>query len=561
MGELQDLRPMRRMQRRAVTAACLLALLPVPSWAGERAPEPRPIDGFGNNVRQPEWGTPGARLQRSPSGAHYADGLSIPAGPERPSPRAVSNAVFAQEGALPNARGISDVIWAWGQFLDHDLSLTDAGHEALPIAVPAGDPFFDPLFTGVATIPFRRSLFDPATGATTPREQVNELTAYLDASNVYGSTPERAAWLRAGVGGRLKVTPTPLGDLLPFNDGTQPNVGSPEVPDLSTTLFVAGDVRANEQPTLACLHTLFVREHNWQADRLARAHPGLTDDELYERARAIVIGEIQVITYREFLPALLGRRALPPDDGYDPEVDPGIANVFSAAAYRLGHTLLSPSLLRLGEDGRPTASGPLSLREAFFAAAPPILLAEGIEPLLRGLAAQRAQEVDVHVIDDVRNFLFGAPGAGGLDLVALNLQRGRDHGLPDFATVRADYGLAPTRSFAEITSDPALAAKLEALYRDVGDVDAFTGLLAEDHGGDAMVGETLRAVLVEQFTRTRAGDRFWHTRTLRGAERRRVERTRLADVIRRNTSIRRLQRDVFFVDRPPHGRTGRPEIR
>lgn len=557
MGEFQDMRP-RRRRPRATIAACLLALLAAPAWAGRRPPEPRPIDGVGNNVEHPGWGTPGARLLRSPSGAHYADGLSMPAGPARPSPRAVSNALFAQDGPRPNASGVSDFIWTWGQFLDHDLSLTEPGPEVLPIAVPAGDPFFDPLSTGVVTIPFRRSLFDPATGVTTPREQVNELTAHLDASNVYGSTPERAAWLRAGVGGRLKVTPTPLGDLLPFNDGTQPNAGSPEVPDFSTTLFVAGDVRANEQPTLACLHTLFVREHNRQADRLARAHPELSDEELYERARAIVIGEIQVITYREFLPALLGRRALPAHDGYDPEVDPGIANVFSAAAYRLGHTLLSPSILRLEEDGRSAPSGPLSLREAFFASAPTILMDEGIEPLLRGLAAQRAQEVDVHVIDDVRNFLFGPPGEGGLDLVSLNLQRGRDHGLPDFATVRADYGLAPVRSFAEITADSALAARLEAVYGDVDDVDAFVGFLAEDHAGDAMVGETLRAVLVEQFTRTRAGDRFWYARTLRGADRRRVERTRLADVIRRNTSIRRLQRDVFFVDRAPAPPGGRP---
>jgi peroxidase len=331
------------------------------------------------------------------------------------------------------------------------------------------------------------------------------------------------------------VTPNSLGDLLPFNDGTQPNAGSPEVPDFSTSLFVAGDIRANEQPTLACLHTLFVREHNWQAARLARKYPGLSDDELYEGARRIVVGEIQAITYEEFLPALLGRSALATDDHYDPDVDPGIANVFSTAAYRLGHTLLSPSLQRLEENGQSPA-GPLSLREAFFAAAPPILLAEGIEPLLRGLAAQRAQELDVHVIDDVRNFLFGPPGAGGLDLVSLNLQRGRDHGLPDFNTVRVEYGLEPMRRFSEITTDAVLAEQLRDVYRDIDDVDAFAGLLAEDHLGAGMVGETLRAVLLEQFGRTRAGDRFWYTRSLRGV-----------DIILRNTSIRRLQRNVFVA--------------
>jgi peroxidase len=538
------------MNRRSLAFACILAcLLASPllkASASTQDPALRPIDGFGNNVEHPEWGTPGIQLLRGASGAHYADGISSPAGPGRPGPRAVSNAVFAQDESLPNARGLSDFVWAWGQFVDHDLGLTEGLREPLPIPVPPGDPFFDPLGTGTQTIPFHRSLFDAATGTATPREQINEITAYLDASNVYGSTAERAAWLREWTGGRLKVTSSPVGDLLPFNDGTQPNAGSPEVPDFSTTLFVAGDIRANEQPTLTCLHTLFVREHNWQAARLARRYPGLSDEELYEEARRIVIGEIQSITYEEFLPALLGRNALASDDRYDPDVNPGIANVFSTAAYRLGHTLLSPSLQRLEENGQSIPAGPLSLREAFFAAAPPILLAEGIEPLLRGLAVQRAQELDVHVIDDVRNFLFGPPGAGGLDLVSLNLQRGRDHGLPDFNTVRVEYGLAPIRNFSEITTDPVLAAHLE-VYGDVDDVDAFAGLLAEDHLGAGMVGETLRAVLVEQFGRTRAGDRFWYTRSLRGLDRSCVQSVRLADIILRNTSIQRLQRNVFLA--------------
>jgi peroxidase len=550
MGEPRDGKRGRR--RRAGLFVCALALAAVPAWtAGQHETESRPIDGFGNNVQHPEWGTPGSQLLRSASGAHYADGLSSPAGPDRPSARVVSNAIFAQNGSLPNAKGLSDFVWAWGQFVDHDIGLTEAVGDSLPIPVPAGDPFFDPLATGVQTIPFRRSIFDPATGTTTPRQQINEITAYLDASTIYGSTPERAAWLRAGVGGRLKVTPTAVGDLLPFNDGTQPNAGSPEVPDYSTSLFVSGDIRVNEQPILTSLHTLFVREHNWQAARLARLHPGLSDDELYEHARRIVIGEVQAITYREFLPALLGPGALPDHDRYDPSVNPGIANIFSTAAYRLGHTLLSPTLLRLDDDGRPSASGPLSLRDAFFNAVPPLLLAEGIAPLLHGLTAQRAQEMDVHVIDDVRNFLFGPPGAGGLDLVSLNLQRGRDHGLPDYATVRADYGLSRPEHFSDITSDPVLAAALEAVYGDVGDVDAFAGMLAEDHMDDAMVGETLMAVLTDQFSRIRAGDRFWYTRVLRGPELRRVEHTRLSDVLRRNTSIRRLSRNVFVVARRP----------
>jgi peroxidase len=509
----------------------------------------RSIDGVGNNPTHPEWGAPGQNLLRGPSGAHYADGVSALAGADRPSPRAVSNALFKQTGSIPNREGISDFIWTWGQFLDHDLSLTEGANERTPVSVPLCDEYLDPLCTGTQVIPFKRSVYDPSTGTspTNPRQQFNEITGYLDGSNVYGSDAARAAWLRTLQGGKLKVTHTSAGDLLPYNDGTQPNAGSPEQPDLSTNLFLAGDIRANEQPTLAVMHTLFVREHNWQADRIAKENPSFSDEQIYQAARRIVIAELQHITYEEFLKALLGAGALKSDHGYDPHANAGIAQNFSTAAYRLGHTLLSPFILRLNEDGSPVAAGPLSLRDAFFNATPPLLENGGIEPFLRGAAAQKAQDLDRFIIDDVRSFLFGPAGAGGLDLIALNLQRGRDHGLPDFNTVRAELGLKKYERFSQITSDPQAAQALEQLYGNINNIDLFAGLFVEQDVPGGIVGETLRAALVDQFQRTRAGDRFWYERTLAGAELARVRSTRLSDIIRRNTGIQNIQNDVFFV--------------
>jgi peroxidase len=522
--------------------------------------EYRSFDGTGNNLAHPDWGAGGALLLRGPSGAHYPDGISSMAGAGRPSPRALSNALFSQPRPVFSTVGHSDFIWVWGQFLDHDLSFTPGVAEAEPIPVPLGDPFFDPLGTGSQVIPFRRSVY-VQTGSTTPRQQPNLITAYIDGSTVYGlnlgTDSDRPGWLRTHTGGRLKVTPTARGDLLPFNDGTMFNVGTPEAPDNSTTLFVAGDARANEQPALAVMHTLFVREHNYQAARIAARLPGLTDEEIYQRARRIVIAEIQMITYEEFIPALLGSGALLPDRGYDPTVNAGIAQVFSTAAYRLGHTLVSPVIQRLDEDGTSLPGGPLPLRQSFFEGAPPVLEAEGIEPILRGLAAQKAQDLDRRVIDDVRNFLFGPPGAGGLDLVSLNIQRGRDHGLPDFNAVRAEFGL-PRKSIRRITSDRAVAATLAGLYaNDPDNIDLFVGLLVEDDLPGMIVGETLRAILVDQFERSRRGDRFFYTRDLSPKELLQVRATRLSDIIKRNTTIRDIQRDVFFV-RGRGGNWGQP---
>lgn len=535
-----------------VTAVILASELSAPAddFKGER--EVRAMDGSNNNLAHPDWGTPGSHLLREASGTHYADGISAMARPTGPSPRAISTAIFQQDKSIPSHLGISDYIWTFGQFLDHDFSLTEGagsdGRTDAFIRIPTGDVFFDPFGTGTQMMPFHRGLFDPATGTTTPRRQINELTGYVDGSNIYGSDDQRIAWLRSGVGGKLKVTHTPVGDLAPFNDGTQGNAGSPERPDLSTTLFVAGDIRINEQPTLACMHILFIREHNYQADRIADRHPDWSDEQVFQAARRIVIAELQHITIDEFVPALFGNATgIGRYTGYDPRVNPGVSAVFSTAAYRVGHTLLSSAIQRLDADGKSIPEGPLRLRDSFFAAAPPLVTARGIEPFLRGVAAQKSQELDNKVIDEVRNFLFGLPGAGGLDLIALNLQRGRDMGLPDFNTVRSDFGLPRITSFAQITKDPVLAARLRQLYGSVDAIDPFAGMFAEDHLRGYNIGQTLLAVFTDQFRRARAGDRFWYERILDGDDLARVRHTRFSDIIKRNTTIDRIQDNVFFV--------------
>ena len=64
---------------------------------------------------------------------------------------------------------------------------------------------------------------------------------------------------------------------------------------------------------------------------------------------------------------LLGPGAVAPYAGYDPSVDPGLANVFSTAAYRVGHSMVTAELLRLGPDFEPLSAGHVALRDAFFA--------------------------------------------------------------------------------------------------------------------------------------------------------------------------------------------------
>jgi len=497
----------------------------------------RSIDGFNNNLENPEWGQAGLPLLRLAAPA-YADGTSAPSGEGRPNVREISNIVFDQQESVLSADSISDFVWQWGQFLDHDIDLTPTSDPTEPfdIEVPLGDPYFDPDSTGTQQIPLNRSLPLFVDGV---REQINLLTSYIDASNVYGSDEEHAQRLRTLDGtGRLKSSD---GDLLPMNLDGDPNVPEEGFPE-----FYAGDERANEQVGLTVMHTLFMREHNYWADRIREAVPELDDEGIYQRARAMVAAEMQCITYNEFLPLLLGDDAFGPYEGYQPTVEASISNEFATAAYRIGHTMLSPQLIRLDAELSPIDAGPLPLRNAFFN--PTEVINYGIEPYLRGLASQTAQEIDNFVVADVRNFLFGAPGQGGFDLPSLNLQRGRDHGLPSYNDVRAVYGLPAITGFAEISSNPNVQERLEAAYGTVDDMDLWVVGLSEDHVPGALVGETVWTILHDQFSALRDGDRYWYERYLPSELQREVERRDLRTIIRENTDIdSEISENVFVV--------------
>lgn len=264
-----------------------------PTWADDGI---RSINGEGNNLKVPQWGMAGAQLQRFAEAA-YEDGMSLMAGEDRPSPRMVSNLVSRQPVFMESARGLSDMMWCWGQFLDHDITLVQSSpDEFIPVMVDEGDAM-------APMIPVMRSLSDPETGDSleNPRQQMNSTTSFIDASNVYGHTDERAAALREHADGRLIMRE---GGLLPYNTAGIEMDNPTRLPE--GELYMAGDPRANENPALIAMHAIWVQEHNYWAGQLSEAHPDWDDEALYQHARRLVMGEMQAITYNEFLPALLG---------------------------------------------------------------------------------------------------------------------------------------------------------------------------------------------------------------------------------------------------------------
>jgi hypothetical protein len=524
--------------------------------------ENRTIDGTGNHLTDTMRGaarTPMIRHGYSPD--FPVGGMITDA--QRANARDLSNALSAQTASKPNARGLSDFAWAWGQFLGHDLDLTTSTDGAVvngsaPIAVNSPS---DPL--GPNPIPFTRANHGLIQGRVTSRSPINEVTSYIDASQVYGSDAARAAALRTNGGLGAKLL-TGANNLLPLNAAGLPNENHGPTP--ANQLFLAGDIRANENALLTSLHTVFTREHNRLVDVISSQQPALDAEQQYQLARKIVGAEVQAITYNEFLPALLGAgTAVPKAQGhvYSAGVTAAITNAFAHATYRYGHSTVSSNLLLLDENG--ASKGAIALRNAFFN---PSLLSnqpELVDQLLRGAAVQRSQEVDLFVVDELRNFLFGPPGAGGLDLAAINIQRGRDAGLPDYNELRAVHKLPSLQTFSQITSNPDLAQRLSQMYGgNINNIDAWVGALAEDHLPGTSVGRLTHAMLTSQFQRLRDGDRFFYRGIAAalydgGVLRPEIaaiidlENFRLADLIEANTAIASLQSNVFFAVPEPAG--------
>ncbi len=531
------------------------------------------FDGTGHHPSPIDFylGAAGSLLDRHPAAAFYQPGTGGTLRTDLPNPRQISNAIFSQNTPDADFR-FSNWVWQFGQLIDHDLDLT-LTNDAEPANIPAvaGDIFS-------AGIRFSRSVIGPNTGTDerNPRQHPNAITAWIDGSMVYGADPERAKKLRLldGSGelktnqeGSLKTNDTRR-QLLPYNVDKLPN-GEPR----PGNFFVAGDIRVNEQLGLITVHTLFAREHNRIARNIAariandpryRSYtPDQKDDYIFNEARRIVIAEIQAIVYNEWLPTFLGPQALAPAPSVgNPQINPSIMTIFSAALFRF-HSMI-PNAVPVFIPARPGDwTGNISLQNAFFR--PETIAADQtlIDRIAAGLALTPMEKADTKVVDGLRNFLFGPPGQGGLDLVSLNIQRGRDHGLPPYNEVRRAFNLAPAASFEDLVgvgqipendsnrrrAALELARRLEREYGSVEKIDLFVGMLAEPVLKDAAIGELMRTVVAEQFRRLRDGDpNFYQYRSagFSEAEINQLNNVTLGKIIARNVAL--LPSDLVYFE-------------
>ncbi|KAM8812807.1 myeloperoxidase isoform 1-T2 [Rhynchonycteris naso] len=506
----------------------------------------RTITGQCNNRRSPTLGASNRAFARWLP-AEYEDGFSLPygwtPGVKRggfpvPLARAVSNAIVRFPTAqLTPDQDRSLLFMQWGQLIDHDLDFTPepAARAAFvsgincetscvqqppcfPLKIPPNDPR---IRNQQDCIPFFRSCPACTKSNVTIRNQINALTSFVDASMVYGSEDPLARKLRNLTNqlGLMAVN-TRFTDngraLLPFDN-------LHDDPCLLTNrtaripCFLAGDTRSSEMPELTSMHTLLLREHNRLATQLKRLNPSWNGERLYQEARKIVGAMVQIITYRDYLPLVLGpeamRKYLPRYRGYNDSVDPRISNVFTNA-FRYGHTLIQPFMFRLDNQYRPMEPNPrVPLSRVFFASWR-VVLEGGIDPILRGLMATPAKlnRQNQIVVDEIRERLFEQVMRIGLDLPALNMQRSRDHGLPGYNAWRRFCGLPQPQTVGELTTvlkNRNLARKLMEQYGTPNNIDIWMGGVAEPLNANGRVGPLLACLIGTQFKKLRDGDRFW----------------------------------------------------
>lgn len=479
------------------------------------------IDGVGNNPSDPTLGAANTdEVRLAP--ANFAPGTTdTPVG--GPNPRDISNAIFATpQDEDPGGR--SAYMYAFGQFIDHDIDLNNVqtaaadGSNILHFTIPEDDPALPP----GSEISITRGEVDPANG-----NPINAVTQYLDLSQVYGSDATTAASLR-NPDGTLR---TSSGEYLPIDNGQ----------------YVGGDVRAAENPDLTSIDVLFVREHNYWVGQLHSEDPSLSGDQLYAMARAITVGEYQNIVYSEFLPHLLGADALSPYQGYNSSVSPQIFAEFSTAAYRFGHSTISPEETKIANDGTILEQKDLI---AASAEQPSDLPPNGgADALLRNLAQDFSQKSSATINSDLRNMLNANPPGEVGDLAAIDILRERDLGIATLNQTREALGMTPYTSFDQITSDPQLASALAQVFGSVDQIDLFVGGLAEDAAlGGSMVGPTFQAILAQQFENLRDGDpSFYLNQGFSSQLRMQIQNTTLSNLIVRDTDTTAMQTDAFVA--------------
>ncbi|VVC41836.1 Hypothetical protein CINCED_3A019850 [Cinara cedri] len=532
----------------------------------------RSADGSCNNLKHSFWGKANTAYKRLLFPA-YKDGLSSIR--ELPNSRELSTGLVNDENSPDSTKTIAMAFWTI--FIGHDLSHTavssmlktnksvDCCNEhgmkqsprhthssCAPIIISKEDRFFSPLrrtcMNYVRSMPAMRT--DCTFG---PREQLNQATHYLDASMVYGSSGKQMLSLRKKSRGLLLTyTSDEHMDYMPLTNGSS-------ACQSGATCYKAGDIRVNAQPHLTAMHTLWMREHNRVANQLAIINPHWDDERAFQETKKIITASIQHITYNEWLPTLLGKKYTKKNELelsmkgysnlYNETVDPTVSNSFATAILPFANSMFNETLSLYSENRVTNKS--LSLKEHYNR--PSDLQMNYMDHLVRGLSMQNTQKIDMLFTKTITDYLYSHSDNNtfGMDIVSLDIQRSRDHGIPSYTQFRKYCGLKDIHSIQDLAQIMVKGStnKLLKQYKTWDDIDLLIGALFEKHSEDAMVGPTMRCIIREQFIRTRLADRYFYDlpKIFKKHQLAEIRKVTLARVFCDNSdSVTKMQQRVFF---------------
>lgn len=255
----------------------------------------------------------------------------------------------------------------FGEFVAHDMSLTSntfrpcctglvgtftGSSKCFAITIPFGDPVYD---ANLKCIDFIRTSTETHLGPPKVVNKLNRATSFLDLSQIYGTYTAQANNLRTLSNGKLKTDLRNGYTWLP--QASQPNNYCYAYPNTNNICYDSGNRQVNQNPGLAIIHTLYVREHNRIATDLKSRHQSWNDEKVYQEARRINIAQYQYVVYYEWLPAFLGKsnvqsaQIIPQPTGssyvndYNANLKPSIYNEHMAVAIRVFHSQIPGALL------------------------------------------------------------------------------------------------------------------------------------------------------------------------------------------------------------------------
>ena len=498
----------------------------------------RTLDGSHNDLSRPTMGMIGQRFGRNvPVAITEPEPL-----PEilEPNPRLVSRELLTRDEFIP-ATIVNVLAGAWLQFEVHDWLSHGQNQAENPWEVELADD--DPWYERPMRIARTRRDSSHRDDGTPPTFVTSD-SHWWDGSQIYGSDAAFAQAIRSGEGGKLRLDP----------DGQLPR-------DLDDKVDLAG-VAGNFWLGLALLHTLFTHEHNAICDRLAEAHPGLGDDELYAKARLVNAALMAKIHTVEWTPAIIAH----PTTRYAMR-----ANWYGILGKRLGKRSKNEVLGGIPGSATNHHDVPYSLTEEFVAVyrmhpllpddytfravATDEVLEERTFPELGALHVRERLDT-IGMPNALYSFGIAHPGAITLhnyprflqhltrpngeevDLAATDVLRIRERGVPRYNEFRRRFHLKPAETFEELTPNAEWAGQLRRVYGDVERVDLMIGLYAEQPPKGFGFSDTAFRVFILMASRRLKSDRFFtrdytaETYTQEGLDW--IDETTMIDVLERH---------------------------